>query len=83
MTLALCVLYGHVHWNILHRNYQNMAEAERAKWLAVLNGLEWYRLVGFVAVILAALAFRRAPKWSALLYGPLAVLAGFASIMIQ
>ena len=83
VTLALHVQYGHVHWNILQRNYQNMTEAERQKWLSVLNGLEWYRLAGLIAVILAVLSLCRKPRWPALIYGPLAILAGLASLVIM
>jgi hypothetical protein len=83
IALGLHVLYGHVHWSILQRNYQNMVESERERWLSVLNGLEWYRLAGLLAIILAVLALRRNPRWPALVYVPLAVLAGLASLIIM
>jgi hypothetical protein len=82
VTLGLCKLYGHVHGDILLRNYQSMSELEREQWLSILNGLEWYRLGGLVAVVLAGFALKQEPHWPALIYGPLALLAGLASIII-
>ena len=82
-TLGLHVLYGHVHWNILQRRFHTMPAAEREKYLSLLNSLELYRLLGLAAVILAVLALCRKPRWPALLYGPLAILAGVASIVIM
>lgn len=83
ITLALHVVYGHVHWNILRRGYIVMPEAERERWLSVLNLLEWYRLAGLAAVILAVLAFRRRPRWPALIYVPLAALAALVCLTVM
>ena len=83
ITLGLFRLYGHVHWNILFRNYQDMSEAERHKWLTILSGLDIYRLVGLVALILAAVALTRRPRWPVLIYGPLAIIAGWVSLIIM
>jgi len=82
LALGLSALYGHVHWRILFDNYQTMPEGQRQKWLSVLSGLEVYRLFGLVGVILAICALARRPRWPALIYIPLAILAGMMSLVI-
>jgi len=82
ITFGLAALYGNVHTNILVWNYLNMPDAERHKWLLILGVLEIYRLAGLVAVILAALALTRRPRWPAIVYVPLAFLAGWFSLLI-
>jgi hypothetical protein len=83
VTFVLHVAYGHVHWNILARNYQNMAVADREKYLFILRQLEFHRLFGLLAVILAIVAITRRPRWPAFIYGPLAVLAGMVALVIM
>ena len=82
-TFVFHVVYGHVHWNILARNYQNMTMEDRTKYLSILRLLEFHRLLGLLAVILAILAVIRKPRWPALIYGPLALLAGIAALVIM
>ena len=41
------------------------------------------QIILFMAVILAVLALCRKPRWPALIYGPLAALAGLLSLMIM
>jgi len=39
ITLGLFMLYGHIHWHILHRNYHNMT---KPGWIRILYGTAKY-----------------------------------------
>ena len=83
LAFVLHYAYGYVHWNILARNYGNMAEVERDKYFTILRILEIHRLFGLLAVILAIIALTRKPRWPAFIYGPLAVLAGLLLLVVM
>ncbi len=83
ITYGLFALYGHVHWGILFRYPRTLPGAEWQSWMLLLNALEVYRLVGLAAIGVGIHAFTRRPRWPALVYGPLAVLAGYISVLIM